>query len=139
MAMHKSLFDLSIEETTSTEMPHTVKFSNETGTGSMIICPLFWVQSCIITICTLHSLRKPRHQCGMSLRSTTAAWGVTSAVLGQIAAAIWQQGILRCVQRRAKVVLLLSAAALPRHHHPTGSGCDFAGNVETNGMVRRRP
>ena len=41
MAMHKSLFDLSIEETTSTEMPHTVKFSNETGTGSMIICPLF--------------------------------------------------------------------------------------------------
>lgn len=102
MAMHKSLFDLSIEETTSTEMPHTVKFSNETGTGSMIICPLFWVQSCIITICTLHSLRKPRHQCGMSLRSTTAAWGVTSAVLGQIAAAIWQQGILRCVQRRAK-------------------------------------
>ena len=102
MAMYKSLFDLSIEETTSTEMPHTVKFSNETGTGSMIICPLFWVQSCIITICTLHSLRKPRHQCGMSLRSTTAAWGVTSAVLGQIAAAIWQQGILRCVQRRAK-------------------------------------
>ena len=41
MAMYKSLFDLSIEETTSTEMPHTVKFSNETGTGSMIICPLF--------------------------------------------------------------------------------------------------
>ena len=39
--MNKSLFDLSIEETTSTEMPHTVKFSNETGTGSMIICPLF--------------------------------------------------------------------------------------------------
>ena len=34
---------------------------------------------------------------------------------------------------------LLSAAALPRHHHPTGSGCDFAGNAETNGMVRRRP
>lgn len=102
MAMHKSLFDLSIEETTSTEMPHTVKFSNETGTGSMIIVHCFWVQSCIITICTLHSLRKPRHQCGMSLRSTTAAWGVTSAVLGQIAAAIWQQGILRCVQRRAK-------------------------------------
>lgn len=32
-----------------------------------------------------------------------------------------------------------SAAALPRHHHPTGSGCDFAGNAETNGMVRRRP
>ena len=41
MAMYKSLFDLSIEETVSTEMPHTVKFSNETGTGSMIICPLF--------------------------------------------------------------------------------------------------
>ena len=41
MAMYKSLFDLSIEETVSTEMPYTVKFSNETGTGSMIICPLF--------------------------------------------------------------------------------------------------
>ena len=41
MAMYKSLFDLSIEETVSTEMPHTVKFSNETGTGSMTICPLF--------------------------------------------------------------------------------------------------
>ena len=102
MAMYKSLFDLSPEQTASTAMPRTVVFSNGTGSGSMTICPLFWVQSCIITICTLHSLRKPRHQCGMSLRSTTAAWGVTSAVLGQIAAAIWQQGILRCVQQRAK-------------------------------------
>ncbi len=30
-----------MDETTSTEMPHTVKFSNETGTGSMTVCPLF--------------------------------------------------------------------------------------------------
>mgnify|MGYP002468178469 CR=1 FL=1 len=41
MAMYKSFFDLSPEQTASTEMPHTVKFCNETGTGSMIICPLF--------------------------------------------------------------------------------------------------
>ena len=102
MAMYKSLFDLSPEQTASTAMPRTVVFSNGTGSGSMTICPLFWVQSCIITICTLHSLRKPRHQCGMSLKSIIAGWGVTSAVLGKIAAAIWQQGILRCVQQRAK-------------------------------------
>lgn len=102
MAMYKSFFDLPPEQTASTAMPRTVVFSNGTGSGSMTICPLFLGQSCIITICTLHSLRKPRHQCGMSLKSTTAAWGVTSAVLGQIAAAIWQQGILRCVQQRAK-------------------------------------
>lgn len=41
MAMHKSLFDLSPEQTASTAMPRTVVFSNGTGSGSMTICPLF--------------------------------------------------------------------------------------------------
>ena len=41
MAMYKSLFDLSPEQTASTAMPHTVVFSNGTGSGSMTICPLF--------------------------------------------------------------------------------------------------
>lgn len=102
MAMYKSLFDLSPEQTASTAMPRTVVFSNETGSGSMTICPLFRGQSCIITICTLHSLRKPRHQCGMSLKSIIAGWAATSAVLEKIAAAIWRQGTLPSVQRRAK-------------------------------------
>ena len=39
--MNKSLFDLSPEQTASTAMPRTVVFSNETGSGSMIICTLF--------------------------------------------------------------------------------------------------
>ena len=69
----------------------------------MTICPLFLGAELYYNDMHLvFLLRKPRHQCGMSLRSTTAAWGVTSAVLGQIAAAIWQQGILRSVQQRAK-------------------------------------
>ena len=34
MAMYKSLFDLSPEQTASTAMPHTVVFSNGTGSGS---------------------------------------------------------------------------------------------------------
>ena len=41
MAMYKSLFDLSPEQTASTAMPRTVVFSNGTGSGSMTICPLF--------------------------------------------------------------------------------------------------
>ena len=41
MAMCKSLFDLSPEQTASTAMPRTVVFSNGTGSGSMTICPLF--------------------------------------------------------------------------------------------------
>ena len=41
MAMYKSLFDLSPEQTASTAMPRTVVFSNETGSGSMTIYPLF--------------------------------------------------------------------------------------------------
>lgn len=41
MAMYESLFDLSPEQTDSTAMPRTVVFSNETGSGSMTICPLF--------------------------------------------------------------------------------------------------
>lgn len=41
MAMDESLFDLSPEQTDSTAMPRTVVFSNETGSGSMTICPLF--------------------------------------------------------------------------------------------------
>ena len=40
MAMYESLFDLSPEQTDSTAMPRTVVFSNETGSGSMPICPL---------------------------------------------------------------------------------------------------
>lgn len=39
--MNKSLFELSPKQTASTAMPHTVVFSNETGSGSMTICPLF--------------------------------------------------------------------------------------------------
>ena len=39
--MNKSLFDLSMKKNVCGGMPHTVKFSNETGTGSMTICPLF--------------------------------------------------------------------------------------------------
>jgi len=39
--MYKSLFDLSPEQTASTAMPRTVVFSNETGSGSMTIYPLF--------------------------------------------------------------------------------------------------
>lgn len=39
--MNKSLFDLSPEQTASTAMPRTVVFSNETGSGSMTIYPLF--------------------------------------------------------------------------------------------------
>ena len=34
MAMYKSLFDLSPEQTASTAMPRTVVFSNGTGSGS---------------------------------------------------------------------------------------------------------
>ena len=132
MAMHKSLFDLSIEETTSTEMPHTVKFSNETGTGSMIICPLFLgaelyyndmhlaffeeATAPMRNVIEINHCRVGRYECSFGANSFC---GVCSGA--------------------QKVVLLLSAAALPRHHHPTGSGCDFAGNAETNGMVRRRP
>ena len=41
MAMYKSLFDLSPEQTASTAMPRTVVFSNGTGSGSMTIYPLF--------------------------------------------------------------------------------------------------
>lgn len=41
MAMYESLFDLSPEQTDSAAMPRTVVFSNETGSGSMTICPLF--------------------------------------------------------------------------------------------------
>lgn len=41
MAMDESLFDLSPEQTDSAAMPRTVVFSNETGSGSMTICPLF--------------------------------------------------------------------------------------------------
>ena len=41
MAMYKSLFDLSPEQTASTAMPRTVVFSNETGSGSMTNYPLF--------------------------------------------------------------------------------------------------
>ena len=41
MAMDESLFGLSPEQTDSTAMPRTVVFSNETGSGSMTICPLF--------------------------------------------------------------------------------------------------
>ena len=39
--MNKSLFDLCTAQTASTAMSHTVVFSNETGSGSMTICPLF--------------------------------------------------------------------------------------------------
>ena len=121
MAMHKSLFDLSIEETTSTEMPHTVKFSNETGTGSMIICPLF--------------LGAELYYNDMHLAFFEEA---TAPMRNVIEINHCRVGRYECSGAQ-KVVLLLSAAALPRHHHPTGSGCDFAGNAETNGMVRRRP
>ena len=105
----------------------------------MTICPLFSGAELYYNDMHLVSFDEAPAPARNVIEINHCAWGVTSAVLGKIAAAIWQQGILRCVQRRAKVVLLLSAAALPRHHHPTGSGCDFAGNAETNGMVRRRP
>ena len=140
MAMHKSLFDLSIEETTSTEMPHTVKFSNETGTGSMIICPLFLgaelyyndmhlaffeeATAPMRNVIEINHCRVGRYECSFGANSCCYL------AAGDFA------GVCSGAQ---KVVLLLSAAALPRHHHPTGSGCDFAGNAETNGMVRRRP
>lgn len=58
MAMDESLFDLSPEQTDSTAMPRTVVFSNETGSGSMTICPLFSGAELYSTICILFPLTR---------------------------------------------------------------------------------
>ena len=70
MAMYKSLFDLSPEQTASTAMPRTVVFSNGTGSGSMTICPLFLGAELYYNDMHLAFFEEARHQCGMSLRST---------------------------------------------------------------------
>ena len=139
MAMYKSLFDLSIEETTSTEMPHTVKFSNETGTGSMIICPLFLGAELYYNDMHLAFFEEATAPMRNVIEINHCRVGRYECSFGANSCCYLAAAICRLCSSAQKVVLLLSAAALPRHHHPTGSGCDFAGNAETNGMVRRRP
>ena len=102
MAMYKSFFDLPPEQTASTAMPRTVVFSNGTGSGSMTICPLFLGAELYYNDMHLAFFEEATAPMRNVIEINTAAWGVTSAVLGKIAAAIWQQGILRCVQQRAK-------------------------------------
>lgn len=102
MAMYKSLFDLSPEQTASTAMPRTVVFSNGTGSGSMTICPLFSGAELYYNDMHLVSFDEAPAPARNVIEINHCAWGVTSAVLGKIAAAIWQQGILRCVQQRAR-------------------------------------
>ena len=65
MAMYKSLFDLSPEQTASTTMPRTVVFSNGTGSGSMTICPLFSGAELYYNDMHLVPLTRPPHQRGM--------------------------------------------------------------------------
>lgn len=136
MAMYKSLFDLSIEEMVSTEMPHTVKFSNETGTGSMIICPLFLGAELYYNDMHLAFFEEKPAPARNVIEINHCRVGRYECSFGKIAAAIWQQGILRCAAAQ-EILLLLPIAALSRHYHSAGSGCDLAGNAEPDGMVWR--
>ncbi len=140
MAMYKSLFDLSPEQTASTAMPRTVVFSNGTGSGSMTICPLFSgaelyyndmhlvffdeAPALARNVIEINHCRVGRYECSFGENSCCYLAAGDFAV---------------CAAARKEILLLLPIAALSRHYHSTGSGCDFAGNAETNGMVRRRP
>lgn len=102
MAMHKSLFDLSIEETTSTEMPHTVKFSNETGTGSMIICPLFLGAELYYNDMHLAFFEEATAPMRNVIEINHCRVGRYECSFGANSCCYLAAGDLRCVQRRAK-------------------------------------
>ena len=113
MAMYKSLFDLSIEETVSTEMPHTVKFSNETGTGSMIICPLFLGAELYYNDMHLAFFEETGTSAECDRDQPQCRVGRYECSFGKIAAAIWQQGFCGAAAARKK-----SSSCFPlRHYH----------------------
>lgn len=102
MAMYESLFDLSPEQTDSTAMPRTVVFSNGTGSGSMTICPLFSGAELYYNDMHLVSFDEAPALARNVIEINHCRVGRYECSFGEIAAAIWQQGILRCVQQRAR-------------------------------------
>lgn len=102
MAMYKSLFDLSPEQTASTAMPRTVVFSNGTGSGSMTICPLFLGAELYYNDMHLAFFEEATAPMRNVIEINHCRVGRYECILGQIAAAIWRQGTLPSVQQRAK-------------------------------------
>lgn len=102
MAMYKSLFDLSPEQTASTAMPRTVVFSNGTGSGSMTICPLFLGAELYYNDMHLAFFEEAPAPARNVIEINHCRVGRYECSFGEIAAAIWRQGILPSVQQRAK-------------------------------------
>ena len=153
MAMYKSFFDFPPEQTASTAMPRTVVFSNGTGSGSMTICPLFSgaelyyndmhlvsfdeTPALARNVIEINHCRVGRYECSFGENSCCYLAAGDFAVCA--AARKKSSSCFPLRHYHGITILLLPIAALSRHYHSAGSGCDFAGNAETNGMVRRRP
>lgn len=95
-------------------MPRTVVFSNGTGSGSMTICPLFSGAELYYNDMHLVSFDEAPAPARNATRSTTAAWGVTSAVLGENSCCYLAAGDFAvCAAARKK-----SSSCFPlRHYH----------------------
>ena len=100
MAMYKSLFDLSPEQTASTAMPRTVVFSNGTGSGSMTICPLFLGAELYYNDMHLAFFEEAPAPARNVIEINHCRVGRYECSFGENSC--WRQGILPSVQQRAK-------------------------------------
>lgn len=83
-------------------MPHTVKFSNETGTGSMIICPLFLGAELYYNDMHLAFFEEKPAPARNVIEINHCRVGRYECSFGENSCCYLAAGDLRCVQQRAR-------------------------------------
>ena len=138
MAMYKSLFDLSPEQTASTEMPRTVVFSNRTGSGSMTIYSLFSGAELYYNDMHLVSFDEAPAPARNVIELNHCRVGRYECSFGENSCCYLAAGDFAvCAAARKKSSSFFPLRHYHGNYHSAGSGCDLAGNAEPDGMVWR--